>query len=116
MFRQDDISFKLSELTQFGRIGEVLAEILEHMIERLDNIDNRVNTTNTKLSKIERDIVYLKSGLGEARAKIDQFMKDISDIMDTLIKHDEKLTEIIRRQNNIELKVGALSESYLSYR
>ena len=116
MFRQDDKSFKLSELTQFGRIGEVLAEILEHMIERLDNINNRLNNTNTKLAKIEEEVVYLKGGLDEARAKIDQLMKDISDIRDTLIKHDEKLAEIIRRQNNLEIKVGALSESYLSYR
>ena len=114
LFRQDDISFKLSELTQFGRIGEVLAEILEHMIERLDNINNRLNNTNTKLAKIEEEVVYLKGGLDEARAKIDQLMKDISDIRDTLIKHDEKLAEIIRRQNNLEIKVGALSKSYLS--
>ncbi len=97
-----DLSVKIDSLKKFGEIGETLADILTYLTRILSNISNRLNSLEFTIKKME--------------GNIDQLMKSHEDIADILSKLSEDIAELRQRSSRMELTMGAITESYLSWR
>lgn len=97
-----DLDTKISNLRRFGEIGDALADILLDLINTMSNIETRLIKIQATTEKLE--------------GSLNQLVGNNEDLRNTLAKLDEKIAEIWRKTSYIELVMGAVSESYLSWR
>lgn len=68
------------------------------------------------MSNIETRLIKIQATTEKLEGSLNQLMGNNEDLRNTLAKLGEKIAEIGRKTSYIELVIGAVSDSYLSWR